>query len=162
MNTMALFMQGSTSSQLSHQPQTQLCSPAKVSTWALSHPLVMFYTYSSLFLSLQLIVFCSQTLKLIVYNSKELNSFKFSTSPQVSKCEILLAQLHFYQPRATGLVEMSNPVYGFKVPCNHCSFLRHVDRYHKTWLKPQSGSSNGAEGEWSKLIAKSNTSHPSK
>ena len=45
-------------------------------------------------------------------NKINISSFNFSTSPQAIKHYILLVGPRFYQPRATGLAEMSNPAVG--------------------------------------------------
>ena len=85
----------------------------------------MQFILTSLLPSLQLKVFRSQTLRTVVHDYYEVKSFKFSTtmyscSPQASWCEILLAQPHFYQPRVSKLVEMSNPVVVCLVSLQYC------------------------------------------
>ena len=55
------------------------------------------------------VLFNSYELKI---NKINISSFNFSTSPQAIKHYILLVGPRFYQPRATGLAEMSNPAVG--------------------------------------------------
>ena len=58
-----------------YQPKTQLCSRAEISTWALSHPLVVvlhFFIIAILKLTVKCFFFCFQTLKTIVHNYYDL------------------------------------------------------------------------------------------